>query len=62
MFDKIVKDECLIDGDLVLDLSVQLSKDDMFDITPYLSLPNATEKKIKALHKKHIERRKQSAE
>jgi hypothetical protein len=43
-----------VDFDLVSRLSFLLSKDDDFDPTPYLKLPNATIEKIKILHKKHI--------
>jgi hypothetical protein len=33
-------------------------QDDDFDATPFLKIPNATIKKIKELHKKHIAFRK----
>ena len=43
---------------LINDLCTCLQKDVPFAFQPYLSLPNATEKAIKALHAAHIERRK----
>jgi len=46
-----------IDWDLVDDLVVQLRSDEIFDAKPYLSLPNATIKRIEKLHKTHIKRR-----
>ena len=42
-------------------LCEKLSSDDDFDPTPFLSIPNATAKKIKALHKAHIAARKEMA-
>lgn len=43
---------------LMGDLALKLSSDEPFDAKPFLKLPNATAKKIKALHKKHIKLRK----
>jgi hypothetical protein len=39
-------------------ISCLLSKDEEFDVKEFLSLPNATESKIKKLHKAHIAARK----
>ena len=39
---------------LISDLEYALSRDDEFDCSRFLGIPNATEKKIKALHRKHI--------
>jgi len=44
--------------DLINDLSWHLSQNEDFDIKPFLKIPNATAKKIKDLHKKHIESRR----
>ena len=57
-FDKttnIKRDE--IDFLMVNRLCEKLSQDDKFDVAEFLSLPNATKKNIKALHKAHIRRR-----
>ena len=54
MFDSQVKNESLIDWDIVDDLCDQLLSDKPFDYCRYTSLPNATVKKIKALHEAHI--------
>jgi hypothetical protein len=47
-----------IDMDLVYQLSEALSKDDDIDPEPYLTLPNATSKRIKELHDAHKNARK----
>ncbi len=44
---------------LMNELWVKFQSDDSFDTKPYLKIPNATEKKIKAMHKKYIKLRKQ---
>lgn len=46
-----------IDLSLIEKLCVLLSKDESFDPTPFLSLPNATADKIKKLHELHIQYR-----
>ena len=46
-----------IDFLMVNRLCEKLSQDDEFDVAEFLSLPNATKKNIKALHKAHIRRR-----
>lgn len=51
-------DESRVDFSLVRILAELLMEDNSFDCTPYLTLPNASEEKIKALHQAHIERRK----
>jgi hypothetical protein len=43
---------------LINELAYNLSQDEPFDISRFLDIPNATECKIKALHKAHIEARK----
>jgi hypothetical protein len=62
LFDLIVKDPEKIDWDLVTQLCLYLSQDKNFDITPFLQIPNATEKRIKKLHQAHIEARKAKKE
>lgn len=47
-----------VDFNLVYQLSELLLQDNPIDPTPFLSLPNASEKVIKELHKAHIEARK----
>ena len=49
-----------VDFNLVSDLSIKLMSDKSFDPTPYLSLPNASVKIIKQLHKAHTEARRQA--
>jgi len=47
-----------LDFKLIKALTEKLLGDHPFDCSKFLLLPNATEEKIKTLHKKHIERRK----
>jgi len=47
-----------IDHELAYDLGKACESDEQFDVTPFLELPNATEERIKAYHKKAIEARK----
>lgn len=51
-----------IDFLMVNRLCEKLSQDDEFDVAEFLSLPNATKKNIKALHKAHIKRRNKTNE
>ena len=53
---KITRDE--IDWDLCRSLGLALSKDEAFDLAPFLALPNATAQAIKSLHNAFIEARK----
>jgi len=47
---------------LINSLCIKLSQDDPFDPIPFLSIPNATIDKIKQLHQKHINGRKNMKE
>ena len=47
------------DANLVFALSVALMSSEPFDPLPFLSLPNATARKIKKLHRLHIQRRQE---
>jgi len=59
IFNKKVENNCIfLNMELIQNLIAMLHSDDPFDPTPYLSIPNATIKKIKLLHKAHIEARR----
>ena len=47
-----------LDFALITRLCDDLAGEKSFDCKPYLTLPNATEKRIKAIHKAHIKARK----
>ena len=46
-----------LEWSIISKLAEKLSQDKPFDATPYLSLPNASKARIKALHKEHIKLR-----
>jgi len=48
-----------INWSLINDLAYLLTKDEDFDVTPFLEIPNATKAKIKKLHAAHIAARKE---
>jgi hypothetical protein len=61
IFDKPVSDGIEIPYWLIDELAGNMVSDSEIDnIERYLSIPNATEKKIRALHKAHIDRRRKS--
>jgi Pentapeptide repeats (8 copies) len=51
-----------VDSNVAYNLCQTLLSDEPFDPKPFLSLPNATAKKIKAIHKAHIAARKKMRE
>jgi len=62
MFGKPTKvNRCDLDYYLINKLGEALQSNKLFDISPFLALPNATEAKIKKLHKAWIARRKSMA-
>jgi len=61
IFDKPVSDGIEIPYWLIDELAGNMVSDsEIYNIERYLSIPNATEKKIRALHKAHIDRRRKS--